>query len=115
MNIDYKQIGNRIKQERMKLNISQMSLADKADLSVPYISYIETGKKKISLRALLAISVALNTTPDALLIDILTVNKDTSGNQVEKLFSDCTQSEIVFISDIIRAVKYCIRSHKWNL
>ena len=50
--IDYKLIGARIKEARKKANITQEVLAEKADITVVYLSKIENGKVHPSLETL---------------------------------------------------------------
>ncbi len=73
MAIDYKKIGRKIKALRMKKNLSQEKLAELCGLSSSYISYIETGKKKISLSKLEVLSDYLNFNVD--IIDSTTSTK----------------------------------------
>ena len=65
--IDYKMIGIRIKQARIQKGMTQQQFAEKLDLSVPYISKIETGKAKISLPRLVGISNILGVDEGSLL------------------------------------------------
>lgn len=53
-------LGKEIKTRRRELNISQAQLAEKADISVTYISKIECGHKNISAYILSKIMNALN-------------------------------------------------------
>ena len=58
--MDYQQIGRQIRGARLRRKMTQAQLAEAADLSVPYISHVERGKKRVSLDALLRISQALD-------------------------------------------------------
>ncbi len=49
MRIDYKLIGKRIKEHRKSKNMTQEVLAEKADVTVGYISQIERGICKVNL------------------------------------------------------------------
>ncbi len=60
MNVDYKLIGLRIKEERKKSGLSQEKLAEKLNVSIGYISQVERGITKISLDLLGAVSSTLN-------------------------------------------------------
>lgn len=53
-------VGKRIKYLRRLRNLTQAHLAEKAGLSVNYISQIETGVASPTLKTLLTISQALN-------------------------------------------------------
>ena len=50
--MDYQQIGRQIRAARLRRKMTQAQLAETADLSVPYISHVERGKKRVSLDAL---------------------------------------------------------------
>lgn len=60
MNIDYKLIGERIKQVRKSKNMTQETLAEKLNVSIGYVSQVERGITKISLDLLGAISTILD-------------------------------------------------------
>lgn len=60
MNIDYRQIGQHIKQMRKTKKMTQEVLAERLDVSVGYVSQIERGATKISLDLLAAIATILD-------------------------------------------------------
>ena len=53
-------VGNRIRQLRKELLLSQESLAFKAGLDRPYIASVENGKRNLSIMSLEKIIVALD-------------------------------------------------------
>ena len=54
MTIDYKLLGERIKQQRMIKGVTQEKFAEYMNVSVGYVSQIERGITKISLERLVA-------------------------------------------------------------
>ena len=60
MNIDYKLIGERIKQSRKAKGMTQEVLAERLGVSIGYVSQVERGITKISLDLLGAISSVLD-------------------------------------------------------
>ncbi|MBQ7661663.1 MAG: helix-turn-helix transcriptional regulator [Clostridia bacterium] len=58
--MDYRRIGQKIKERRRALHITQESLAEKIDVSVGYISQVERGITKISLDLLDRLAAALD-------------------------------------------------------
>lgn len=66
MEINYALIGKRIRETRKQRGLSAEELAEIADLSTVYISYIENAKRKPSLESLIKISNALEITIDEL-------------------------------------------------
>lgn len=60
MNVDYAQIGARIKQYRRGQKITQEDLAEQLGVSVGYVSQVERGVTKISLDLLASIATILH-------------------------------------------------------
>lgn len=60
-------VGELVKKQRKKLNLTQAELAEKINSDSCYISRIETGTRKISIDNLAALANALNTSSDYLL------------------------------------------------
>ena len=46
--MEQKTLGRRIREERLKLNLTQEKLAEDVDLSMAYIGQIEVGRRGIS-------------------------------------------------------------------
>ncbi|MBF0571336.1 MAG: helix-turn-helix transcriptional regulator [Candidatus Omnitrophica bacterium] len=59
--------GRRIRQERLKIGMSQEKTAELADLHRNYIGLIERAEKNVTLLNVEKIAKALNTTPSKLL------------------------------------------------
>jgi transcriptional regulator with XRE-family HTH domain len=56
------ELGKNIHVLRVAKSMSQQQLAEKADLSLPFINLIENGKRKVSLETLLSLLSALDVT-----------------------------------------------------
>lgn len=76
--INYKDIGKRIKEGRKKVGITQEKLAEKIDVSPSYISEIERGSSICSLQVLVDIASVLNLNLDSLVNGINENNVDCS-------------------------------------
>lgn len=109
MTINYQMLGKRIKDRRKELGLSQERLAELAELSIPHMSHIETGKTKVSLSSLVAISNALGVTVDALLFDSLQHCKSISHNKIADFVKTLDKDELLFVSDIM---KVCVQSYR---
>ena len=68
MEIDYKQIGERIAKRRKVLNLTQDDIAEATGLSNNYISNIENSHSIPSIETLLKICAVTETTPDYFLL-----------------------------------------------
>lgn len=93
--------------------MTQMELAEITELSVPYISYIETGKKKLSLCTLISIANALSISPNELLIDHLSIISEHAESEFLTTLMDCTDMEKRFMIDILSSIKSTIRMKGW--
>jgi len=70
MDEELQKIGSRVKAARLAKHMTQMQLAEAADISVSFLSNIENGRQSMNLRALIAISDALGVSSDSLIRDI---------------------------------------------
>jgi len=108
-NPNYKLIGIRIKNQRLKMKLTQEKLSEIADVSIQHLSKIETGNTKLSLPCLIAISNALETTVDRLLMDNVPQAKSALLQEVEAVFSDCNSDEIFFMLSQAENIKKLLR------
>ena len=107
--MDYQQIGRQIRTTRLRRKMTQAQLAEAADLSVPYISHVERGKKRVSLDALRRISQALDVTVDQILSGTQPQDKAAYLPEIGELFEDCTLCERRILRDVAAAVKAGLR------
>ena len=107
---DYKLIGVRIRERRLALKITQETLSESAGIGIQHMSKIENGNTKLSLPCIIALSNALQTTVDSLLMDSIDVSKPTVVTQADSVFSDCTPSEIYVITQTINVLKHSLRA-----
>lgn len=106
------EIGKRIREFRVKKNMSQAALADKANVSLSQISDIERGKTSMRLTTFIGIIEALQVSADVLLrTDIPEVNTLYKSEFAEVL-ADCTPSEIDSILKIVKEVKRSMHNPK---
>ncbi|MBO8441607.1 MAG: helix-turn-helix transcriptional regulator [Firmicutes bacterium] len=96
-------IGNRIRNYRIKKKMTQEKLAEYSDLSVNFISKLERGQKKnISINKLLNICNALNITVSELLDDDLNINGlSTSTKELVKILRTLNSKDSDKISAIL--------------
>ena len=110
--VDYNQIGKRIKQHRQKVHLTQEQLAEKAEVATSTIAHAENGTSKPSLPLLLKIANILNTSLDQLVCDSLPVIDCYIDKDISDLLDDCNATEKQILRDIIIATKETIRRHK---
>lgn len=68
MDLDYSKIGSRIRACRKQLGLTQESVSEAVDISIPYLSNIERGISIPSTEVIMRLAAALDTTPDEFLV-----------------------------------------------
>ena len=109
MDVDYLDIGKRVKALRKKLGITQEKLAELTDFSVSHMSAIENGNTKLGLPAIVRVANALNVSVDELLCGSLMRGKAVIQNEFADLLADCTPGEAGVILDTVKALKKSLR------
>ena len=60
-------VGKTIREFRLRAELSQDDLADRLDMSTPYISMLESGKRYPSIEMLIRVALALEVRPGEIL------------------------------------------------
>lgn len=107
--IDYKGLGERIRNNRKRLKLTQDELAEMAELSTEYLSEIENNRKKLSLSALVRLSDSLNVTPDELLYGESV--RDDNIRPIAKILEDCSEYELKVLCRNLNDLKQILRDH----
>ena len=79
--MDYKRLGERIREERHKLGLTQAQLAEAVDISDTYMGAIERGERSLTLDTLVRLVNRLGVTVDYLLADSVT---DSDANIMDQ-------------------------------
>lgn len=106
MAVNYKALGVRIRKVRERKGMTQQSLAEKIDISVPYMSNIERAKKTVSLSVLMSIAQALDVTLDELLADSYPEHKeqDVLLTELGIVLEQCEAGERRIIVDTVASL-----------
>ena len=113
MSLNYRAIGKRIMTIRKKNHLSQLRFSELIDKSPTYVSYIETGKKSMSLDTFVQIANALYVPADVLLAEQLTgiAMEQAASQEITMLLKDCSDSERLVITDTVKSIKAALREH----
>ena len=91
--MDYKLLGKRIREERLRLGKTQESLAEEVNISTAYLGQIERGERSVTLDKLIPLANKLGVSVDFLLAEYFTPNDDNSLDLIRQLFSGRTVEE----------------------
>ena len=89
---------------RKKKGLTQSKLAEKAEISNNYVSNIENSHSIPSLETLVKICVALEITPNDLLLNISTESVNYSNNDIADLLGQCSSKEKRYIKGFIKVL-----------
>ncbi len=112
MAIDYKDIGQRIKQVRQQNGLTQEKLSEKIGVGPSHMSHIESGKTVPSFEVFIAILNALNCSADELLCRELPVTKPLLHSWLSEMIADCDDVETKIVTDIVKATLQTLRKNK---
>ena len=104
MSLNYSIIGKQIKDARRRNRLTQEALSEIIDKSSSFLSYIETGKKVLSLETFVDIANALKVSSDVLLSGNLDIGNEMQ-EELEPILNGCTQEEKRIIIDTAIALK----------
>lgn len=96
--LNYEEIGKRIKMQRLALGMTIESLAEATEITPKFCANIEHGKKGMSLATLHAMSIALSLSTDYILYG----NQDNLNmDYVNLLIKQCPPEKFRYLENII--------------
>lgn len=102
---DLIQIGQRIREARLAKKMSQADLSFESNISLPHISDIELGKKKMNILTFCKIIEVLQVSADEILRPNVPEVNRIYQTEFSDLLSDCTATEVESILKIVREIK----------
>lgn len=100
----YVKLGQRICEERKRLNLTQAQLAEDIDISDTYMGAIERGERGITLDKLIRVSNRLGVSIDYLLNDSHDSTDENIVSQFRQLIDGyCIETKLMVI-DVIRTM-----------
>lgn len=114
MTLNYIIIGKNIKEARQKMQLSQAALAEKADLSSGYISFIETGARGLSIEAFVNLANALGASADELFAEnLIAYQLNANGSEFADVLGDCNAYERRVIIEMAKETKRILRDNRY--
>ena len=101
--LDCKALGLQVRRYREIRHLTQMQLAERADLTATYIGYVERGEKNMSMESFVRIANALDVSANALLSDSLNHADQAEEGEVINLLGSCGDIEKRTLLAMLRA------------
>lgn len=105
MNIDYRDLGAKVRQLRRSMHLTQEELAEQVGISASFMGHIERGTRVASLETLVALCNVLHTNPTFLLSASLTSSEPF-------LPTNISASDRMKLSEFLRLAQDTVA--KWN-
>lgn len=108
-NVDFKLIGQRIREARAKKGWSQEKLAETIDVAVAFLSRVERGGTAINLKRLGQISIALEVPMEELVTGVVKEDHRYLDKEFYELLKQCSKDKqrlIYNIAKIVAGVKF---------
>ena len=102
--MDYKRLGERIREERRKLGLTQAQLAEAVDISDTYMGAIERGERSLTLDTLVRLVNRLGVTVDYLLADSLTDSDTNIMDQFKQIIDNQPMDRKQMAINVLRTI-----------
>ena len=99
--LNYKEIGMRIKTMRLKNNIYQTVLAEEIGISQTHMSNIESGRAGLTLENLVKMVIIFNCSID----EIVFGKEEVKQEQGMDVLKNCTMQDIVQAMQMLKSLK----------
>ncbi|MBD5474849.1 MAG: helix-turn-helix transcriptional regulator [Lachnospiraceae bacterium] len=102
--MDYKRLGERIREERRRLNLTQAQLAEDIDISDTYMGAIERGERSLTLDTLVRLVNRLGVTVDYMLSDSVSDNDSNIMEQFKQIIDRQPLERKQMAVNVLRAI-----------
>jgi transcriptional regulator with XRE-family HTH domain len=102
--MDYIRLGQRIRDERLKLGLTQSKLAEEVDISDAYMGHIERGERSLTLNTLIRLVNRLHVSVDYLLQDYIEDTDENIVNQFKQIIDSQTLADKQMAIDILKTM-----------
>ncbi len=102
--MDYKRLGERIREERLRLHLTQAQLAEAVDISDTYMGAIERGERSLTLATLVRLVNRLGVSVDYMLSDSVSDNDSNILDQFRQITDGQPLERKQMAINVLRAV-----------
>ena len=110
--IDYAFIGARLREARIRKNMTQEQLAAMTDVGATHISHIETGMTIPSTKLLVQMMNILDCDPAEVLCMEMRSARPVLNSWLSDLIADCNEDEVKIITDTVMALKASLHRNR---
>ena len=97
-------LGKRIKNERIKRNLTQEQVAELIDVGDVFVGQIERGERTPSITTLIKIANSFGLSTDYILMDEVTAGKSYALNEITEIVKDLSPHNLMLVKDVVSAM-----------
>jgi len=109
MELNYRDIGDRIRAARQKRGMTQDVASELVGISASHLGNIENGKTKPGLKTIVALSDALDISIDEMLCSSMRRRNKIIQSDISMLLDECTVAEASIILATVRTLTQKLR------
>lgn len=102
--INYKVLGERIKEERKRIHLTQAQLANEVGISDTYMGAIERGERSLTLDTLAKLANRLGITIDYLLTDFVDGSNESIIDEFKQIIDNQPLDRKVMALQVLRTI-----------
>ena len=103
--MDRKILGKRIRDERLRLNMTQEQLSEKINVTASYLGAVERGEKSMTLEKLIDLINVFDVSMDYMLSDFISVKKEDTDNYIWDLLNNMNTKQRRLTTEIAKLIK----------
>ena len=102
--INYKVLGERIKEERKRIHLTQAQLANEVGISDTYMGAIERGERSLTLDTLVKLANRIGVTIDYLLTDFVDGSNESIVDEFKQIIDNHPLDRKVMALQVLRTI-----------
>jgi len=102
--MNYARLGQRIRDERLRLNLTQAKLAEDINISDAYMGQIERGERSLTLDTLVRLVNRLQVSIDYLLKDYVEITDENIISQFRQIIDSRTDKRKQLAIDVLKTI-----------
>jgi len=102
--MDYKKLGQRIRENRKLMRLSQEELAEQIEVSTVFVGQLERAERKPSVETLVNLSNTLKVPLESLLQDLLEFNDNIVMSEILNMLKGRDDKELILIKNVIKSI-----------
>lgn len=100
--MNYKALGDKIRKQRQRMNLTQEKLAEKIDISESFMGHIERGDRKLSIDTLVKIAQELDISIDYLLLDTIKLEPGAYLNEIVTTLGQKNKKQVKALLSVVK-------------